>query len=82
MPSTSVDWSILMKKRKARVPVGTLAHYSPDMVETLAKDAEYLEIEQADTQFILVSGPGLVIHSLVEQGVLALEPDSEEAEED
>ena len=51
------------------------------MVETLAKQAEWLEIEQADTHFILVSGPGLFIHSLVEQGVLALEPDSEEAEE-
>lgn len=51
------------------------------IVETLAKDAEYLEIEQADTHFILVSGPGLLIHSLVEQGVLVLDPDSEEAEE-
>jgi hypothetical protein len=52
------------------------------MVEALAKNAEYLEIEQADTLFILVSGPGLVIHSLIEEGVLVLEPDSEEAEED
>ena len=51
------------------------------MVETLAKHAEWLEIEQADTHFILVSGPGLVIHSLIEEGVLSLEPDSDDEQE-
>lgn len=48
------------------------------MVETLAKHAEWLEIEQADTHLILVSGPGLVIHSLIEDGILAPEPSIED----
>jgi hypothetical protein len=52
------------------------------MVETLVKHADGLEIEQADTHFILVSGPGLVIHSLIEEGVLAPEPDSDDGQED
>jgi hypothetical protein len=52
------------------------------MVETLAKHAEWLEIEQADTHMILVSGPRLVIHSLIEEGVLALEPESDDEDDD
>jgi|ERR1043165_1619250 hypothetical protein len=48
------------------------------LLETLAKHAEWLVIEQADTHFILVSGPAALIHSLVEEGVLALEIDTED----
>jgi hypothetical protein len=51
-------------------------------VEMLAKYAEWLRIEQADTHMILVSGPRLFMQPLIEEGVLALEPDSKEDEED
>lgn len=46
------------------------------MVERLAKHA--VEIEQADTHYILVSGPGRVIRGLIEDGLLTPELDTEE----
>lgn len=53
-----------------------------NMVETLATHAKWLEIEQADTHFILVSGPGLFIRGLIEDGVLTPELGSDEEEEE
>lgn len=52
------------------------------MVETLAKHAKWLMIEQADTHFILVSGPGLFIRGLIEDGVLTPELGTDEEGEE
>lgn len=52
------------------------------MVESLAQHAEWLNVEQVNPHFIVVSGPWLVIHALIDKGLLVAKPGTdEEAEE-
>lgn len=64
--------------RDALLAYAGMLNDARDMVVGLAEHAGHIEITQADTHYIAVSGPAKLVDELIEKSLLSPEPEDDE----